>query len=60
MPQENSLVLQLTVPSSTRRPNALNTWVMTDLQQILTPSFITNDIFAFFVPYVFPVCFVPK
>ena len=26
-------------------------WVVTDLQQILTPSFITVDIFALVVPY---------
>ena len=35
---------------SARRPTTVNTWVVTALQQILTPSFITVDIFALVVP----------
>ena len=35
---------------SARRPTTVNTWVVTALQRILTPSFITVDIFALVVP----------
>ena len=47
------------VPSSTIRPTTVNTWVVTFLQLILTPSFITVDIFGLVVKYLFFVLFVP-
>ena len=43
---------------STRRPTTVNKLAVTALQRILTPSFITFDIFALVVPYLFTVCFV--
>ena len=47
--------LSIDVPSSTIRPNNENTWVVTALQLILTPLFVTIDIFALIVPYLFAV-----
>ena len=41
------------LPSSRLRPTTVNTWVMTALQWILTPLFISVDIFALVVPYFF-------
>ena len=43
---------KMSVPSSTIRPTNVKTWVVTDLQQILTPLFITCDTFALVVPYI--------
>ena len=43
----------MAVLNSTRRPTTVNTLVVTALQRILTPSFITVDIFALVVPYLF-------
>ena len=48
----------MSVPSLTRRPTTVKTWVVTDLQQILTSSFITIYIFAIVVPYFVAVCFL--
>ena len=40
----------MTVTSSAITPNTVNTWVVTALKWISTPSFITVDIFAVVVP----------
>ena len=48
---------EMAIQSSTIR--TVNTWVVTALQLILTPLFITVDIFDLFIPYFFSVCFVP-
>ena len=45
----------MAVPISIIR--TVNNWVMTDLQRISTTSFITVDIFALVVPYLFSVWF---
>ena len=43
---------------STRRPTTVEKLVVAALQHILTPSFITVDIFALVIPHFFAVCFV--
>ena len=43
----------ISVLSSTIRPTTLKELVVTALQNILTPSFITVDMFALVVPYLF-------
>ena len=48
---------EMPVPSSTRRSTTVKKWVVTDLQQILTPSFITVDIFALVIPYFLLIFF---
>ena len=45
-----SFGFSMTVISSTRRPTTVNIWVVTALQRILTPSFITVDIFSLVIP----------
>ena len=47
----------IAVTSSKIRPTTVNTWVVTALQRISTPLFITVDIFALVVPCLFSVCF---
>ena len=41
------------VPSTTRSPTTVNTWAITALQRILTPSFVIIDIFSLVIPYFF-------
>ena len=48
----------MAVLGSIRRPTTVKILAVTALQRILTPSFITFDIFALVVPYLFTVCFV--
>ena len=45
----------MAVLSSTIRLTTVHTLVGTALQLILTPSFVTADIFALVVPYLFSV-----
>ena len=48
---------EISAPSSTRRPTSVSTWLMTGLQQMLTPLFITIDMFSLVVQYYFDVFF---
>ena len=50
--------IAISVIGSTRRPTTVKNLAMAALQHILTPSFITVDIFALAVPYLFAVCFI--
>ena len=43
----------MSVLGSTRRPTTVKKLVVTALQRILTPSFITVDIFTLVAPYLF-------
>ena len=43
---------------STRIPTTVNTLAVTDLQRILTPSFVTIDMLALVVPYLFGILLV--
>ena len=45
---------------STREPTTVNNFSMTDFQCILTPSFITVEMFDLVVPYCFAVLFFHK
>ena len=42
---------------STRSHNTIKTWVVDALQQILTPPFITVDVFALVVQYIYSYVF---
>ena len=43
------------VLGSTRRPTTVNKFYLTALKRIMTPSFVTLDMFALVVPYFFAV-----
>ena len=51
-------VFTMSVLDSTTRPNNVKKLVLTVLKCILTPLFVTVDIFALVVPYLFSVWFV--
>ena len=48
----------IAVIGSTIRPTSVNKLAVIALQHIMTPSFVTLDMFALVVPYLFPVWFV--
>ena len=50
-----TLSVSIVVIDSTRRPTTVKNVAVTALQRILTPLFITVDIFALVVPYLFDV-----
>ena len=45
----------MAVLGSKRRPTTVSKFSVTDLQCIMTSSFVTLDMFALVVPYVFDV-----
>ena len=55
-----TLWFSMDVLGSTIIPNTVKKLAVTDLQRILNPLFITVDIFALSVPYLFNVCFFHK
>ena len=50
----------MAVLGSTRRPTTVNRLDVSDLQRIMTPSFVPFDIFSLVVPYLFAVWFVTR